>query len=205
MAKAAKGKEKEVKQEVELQPLDLRRTKITLKGQNLLCNRFSPSKKAKMLATQTGEANVGREKRDPKADFEGSLYTLPKKVGRCKYGFPSSAFKKAGVTAAGRFMDGAKMTHMRGAFHIVGDMVPIKCTDGPVMHEATVRNKNGSADFRFRGLFPTWEVELEIEYNARAITLDQLVHSYELAGFGVGVGDWRPEKDGSFGRWEVKR
>ena len=44
---------------------------------------------------------------------------------------------------------------------------------------------------------------LDITYNASAITPAQVVNLLNIGGFGVGVGEWRPEKDGGFGRFHV--
>jgi hypothetical protein len=44
---------------------------------------------------------------------------------------------------------------------------------------------------------------LDIQYNARAISQDQLLNLINLGGFSVGVGEWRPERSGDFGRFRV--
>lgn len=61
----------------------------------------------------------------------------------------------------------------------------------------------GTADIRYRPEFKHWRVKLPIKYNADKISLEQLVNLFNLAGFGVGVGEWRPEKDGQYGMFHV--
>ena len=95
------------------------------------------------------------------------------------------------------------MTEARGAFHIIGELVRI---DGePRMREDMVRVGMGTADIRYRAGFPEWSTTITISYNAGVFTPEQIVNLFNQGGFGVGVGEWRPEKNGPFGRFHVKR
>jgi hypothetical protein len=114
--------------------------------------------------------------------------------------FPTIAFKAAAVRA-GTYAE-QKMTFLRGAFHVIGDWAKVQGSPRP--REDMVRVGMGKADIRYRGEFPDWEVALDVRYNARAIALEQVVNLFSIAGFSVGVGEWRPEKDGSYGTFEVK-
>lgn len=148
-----------------------------------------------MLDKQTKKASRGREAKDPDQDYQDSLYLHPDGG----YGFPSVAFKAAAVRA-GTYAD-LKMTFLRGAFHIPGEMVKIE--GEPTPREDMVRIGMGTADIRYRAEFKQWSARIPVHYNARAITAEQLANLFRIAGFSVGVGEWRPERDGSFGRFEV--
>lgn len=94
------------------------------------------------------------------------------------------------------------MTAARGAFHINGELVPIFGSE-PRMREDMVKIAMGTADVRFRGEFADWWTQLDLSYNAGFFSLDQIVNLLSQAGFGVGVGEWRPERSGSYGRFHV--
>jgi hypothetical protein len=182
---------------VNVPKFDLRQVEITLVGDSsLISHRWDDKAREMMLAKQTKQARQAKEAKDPQRDFEESLYRLPDGG----YGFPAVAFKAAAVGAC-RFSDGIKMTEARGAFHINGDMV--KIIGEPTPREDMVRIGMGTADIRYRGEFKEWRATLGIRYNAAALSLEQIVHLFNLAGFGVGVGEWRPERDGSFGMFHV--
>ena len=122
-----------------------------------------------------------------------------------RYGFPVSGFKNAAVDACS-FMEGQKKTIARGAFHLIDEsgegLVAIKGT--PHMRKDTVRVGMGSADMRYRGSFPVgWKADLKIRYNKNAISAAQIVQLFNTAGFSIGIGDWRPQKDGSYGMFQV--
>lgn len=162
-----------------------------------------------MLDKQMKKAKAAKDAKDPWLDFCDSLYWVSERpakpteqdVERATFGFPCVAFKAAAVGAC-RFSDGIKMTEARGAFHVNGELVPILSAP-PKMRRDTVRVGMGTADVRFRGEFTSWSVDLSVSYNAAALSLEQIVNLFNLAGFGVGVGEWRPEKDGSYGRFHV--
>jgi hypothetical protein len=180
--------------------IDIREIAVTIIGDSpLICHAWSNKAKEMMLRKQMKEAKAGKEAKDPQADYEESLYKLPDGSG---YGFPCVAFKSAAVGAC-RFSDGIKMTEARGAFHVVGELVTIDGT--PRMRQDMVRIGMGTADIRFRGEFPTWRTTLRVQFNATALSPAQIVNLFNIAGFGVGVGEWRPEKDGSYGRFHVAR
>ena len=43
-----------------------------------------------------------------------------------------------------------------------------------------------------------------LEYNAGGeLTLEQIMNVVNLGGYSVGIGEWRPEKDGDFGRYHI--
>lgn len=177
--------------------IDVRYMEITLIGDSpLISHKWSDKAKKQMLDKQMKKAKSGKEAKNPEQDFKDSLYEHPEGG----YGFPCVAFKAAAVGAC-RFADGMKMTEARGAFHVVGELAKIE--GEPTQREDMVRIGMGIADIRHRGEFKTWRTTLTIAFNASAISVEQITNLLNLAGFGVGVGEWRPEKDGPYGRFHV--
>lgn len=186
-------------QVVELKPINIERAVVELVGDSpLIVHAWSAKAKKEMLDKQMKKAKGPKQAKDPEADYEACFYRLPDNSP----GFPTIAFKGAAVSAAGRFADGMKMTEVRGSFHIEGELVEVE--GEPSMREDMVRVGMGTADIRYRPEFKQWKVKLPIRYNADAISLEQIVNLFNMAGFGVGVGEWRPEKDGLFGMFHVK-
>lgn len=179
--------------------IDVRTMELRLVGDSpLICHAWSKKAVQQMLDKQMKKAKAAKEAKNPEQDFRDSLYPMPDGKG---YGFPCVAFKAAAVGAC-RFSDGIKMTEARGAFHVVGELARI---DGePKMRQDMVRVGMGTADVRFRGEFDPWATTLTVSFNAAALSAEQIVNLFNIAGFGVGVGEWRPEKDGSYGRFHVE-
>jgi hypothetical protein len=186
----------------------------------LLVHNFGAKAIRMILDKQTGKAKAGpRALKDPFEDFKESLYLIdakrvPKKrlepgqhwpFVKDTFGFPASGFKKAMVSACS-FVEGIPKTWVRGLVHIHGDLLPITY-EKLVMRQDTVRVGpfgKKSADIRFRGEFHSWSVELRISYNRAAVSPEQIGMLINNAGFSVGVGEWRPEKDGSSGTFAIE-
>jgi len=172
----------------------------------LISHKWSEKAKKEMRDKQMKKKLAPKQAKDPKAEFESSLYLLSNGTHpKGPYGFPAVAFKAAAVRAA-KQVDGMNMTDARGLFYIEpddGDLVKIDSPKPPVMREDMVRLNGKSADIRYRGAFIDWSVLLNVRYNADVISQEQLLNLFELAGFSCGIGEWRMEKGGTFGTFTL--
>ena len=172
----------------------------------LISHKWSEKAKKEMRDKQTKKKLAPKQAKDPKAEFESSLYLLSNGTHpKGPYGFPAVAFKAAAVRAA-KQVDGMNMTDARSLFYIEpddGDLVKIDSPKPPVMREDMVRLNGKSADIRYRGAFIDWSVLLNVRYNADVISQEQLLNLFELAGFSCGIGEWRMEKGGTFGTFTL--
>lgn len=185
--------------QIVLPELDLQRIEITLEGDSpLICHKWSEKAKTEMLNKQMKKAVKAKAAKDPKRDYKESLYEHPEGG----YGFPAVAFKAAAVDACSH-VAGITKVQTRGAFHIDEELVKIK--GRPNMREDMVRVGMGTADIRYRGEFKKWSTSFVIRFNASVLSAEQIVSLFDVAGFGTGVGEWRPQKNGSYGMFHVKR
>jgi hypothetical protein len=190
--------------QIKLPELDIRLTDLYLIGETpLICHAWSEKAKKMILDKQTGVANAGREHKDPEQDFRDSLYDFP----GGGYGFPAIAFKSSAVSAC-TSLGRAAITKVaaRQAFHVMADDPMtglVRLVGTPKMRDDMVRVGMGTADIRFRGQFFPWACNLRIRYNARVLSFEQIANIFNTAGFAVGVGEWRSEKDGGYGQYRV--
>ena len=183
---------------VVLPPLQIETVNVTLIGDTpLIVHRWSEKAKKQMLDKQMKKATAGKEPKDPERDFRESLYVLEDG----SYGFPIIGFKAAAVTACTSIGSMTKVA-ARQAFHVDGEFAIIE-GDEPKMREDMVRVGMGTADIRYRGEFKKWFTTIAVKYNANVMSAEQILNLMQTAGFAVGVGEWRPEKDGQFGRFHV--
>lgn len=195
---------------IELPPLRLERLQVPIVGDSpLICHAWSKKAREAMLAKQMKKATAGRAAKNPWMDFCESLYWLngmpdeptEEDVERGRFGFPAVGFKAAAVTACTSIGSITKVA-ARQSFHIEGEFVEIKGPP-PSMREDVARVGMGTADLRYRGEFMPWSAILPVQFNANVLSAAQVVNLFATAGFAVGVGDWRPERDGVYGRFHV--
>lgn len=184
---------------VKIPPMDIHHLMVQLVGDSaLICHAWSDKAKKMMLDKQMKNAKPAKEAKDPGRDYEDSLYKYP----GGGYGFPTIAFKAAAVDACSH-VDGITKVEARGAFHINGEL--LKINGEPKLREDMVRVGMGTADIRYRGEFNPWSVDVPIRYNASVLSDEQIMHLFEIAGFAIGIGEWRPQRDGMYGLFHVKR
>ena len=140
-----------------------------------------------------------RGKRNPEAEYEMALYG--KENGYWIH--PGSAFKKAMVRAATFVGKDVKMTFLRGAFHVIGSIRIVEGEPEMARHAVVLQGKTMTT--RYRPIFQDWAAEVDILFNEDVISIGQVVNIANVAGFSAGIGDWRPEKDGSHGMFKVDK
>jgi hypothetical protein len=182
---------------------DMRWLEVDVEGTSpLLVSQFTEKAKQQIREAQSGAPKTRkRPPRDPDQEFQDSRYRHPGGGD----GFPSSAFKKAMVSAC-RLVDGLTMTQAWILFRVLGthdvELVKLKVPE-PVKDERAVRQADGGMNLRYRALFPKWSTRLRIRYSADAISAEQLLHLLHRAGESIGVGELRPEHGGNLGCFEI--
>ncbi len=179
---------------------------VTIEGTApLIVHAWSKKAREMMLAAQQGK-KVAKDIKDPDADFAASQYRFTD--GR--HGFPTMAFKSATVKGGGRaFGKAVKMTELRQHLTFMPDghgtdglpLTALDCAE-PVMREDMVRVGMGTADIRYRAMYEKWQAILVVQFLPNVIDLGSIVALID-AGGSNGVGEWRPEKNGSFGTYQV--
>ena len=202
---------KEINTLIQIPELNEKRLTLTIVGDtDLITHKWSERQKKKIREKQAKQAVNAREARDPWQEYCDSVYWLSPMpetptaadIKTAKFGLPSIALKDAAVTACTSVSSVTKIA-ARQCFHVVGEYLEIK-SDPPFMREDPVKIGQGTSDLRYRGCFCNWEITCAVRYNADLLSTEQLVHLFNIAGFAVGLGEWRPEKNGQFGMFHVK-
>lgn len=189
-------------QEIQIPRPNIQFAKITIVGTSpLIFHKWNEKAKRMILDRQQKKAVKARETRNPEEEYEASFY----KNAKGEIAFPATAIKQAIVDST-RNIPSITMTIIRGALFVVGDedgfiKVDYKTKE---MREDMVRVGMGVADIRFRGQVKGWSMDLVIKYNADILSLEQVASLVQYAGFSCGIGEWRPQKNGEYGCFEIK-
>jgi hypothetical protein len=176
----------------------------------LVCHRFSEKAKRQMLDNMQGRKSP-KEPKNPEAEYLAAFYRFkesPPDTDAGPFGMPVIAFKAATVGGA-RFYGQVTMTGLRQMIFIRGpvgtDGQMLAQIDGTPPHprEDIVRVNRSGTDLRYRPEFSEWNTSLAITYLPSLLTRNSVLSLVDAGGLGVGVGEWRPEKGGDFGTYEV--
>ena len=216
---------------VEIRPMELATVEVQIKGTSpLIVHAWDSKAKQMMLDKQMKKATTTKEAKNPVSDFINSMYWLtpmPEQMtvgafskaieGGARFGFPVTAFKQATISGAYRRGYVKDKMSLRGAFFIKSDADMVYTRDGgssmdmieivsdpPIIREDMVKVGMGTADIRYRGEFRNWTATLKIVYDTNGqFSFEQLVSFINVGGWVCGVGEWRPERDGQYGMYQV--
>lgn len=191
--------------QVQIDKIDAETIRVPIVGTTpLIVHRFSEKAKRQMLDAMQGR-RTPKEAKDPQAEYEAAFYRL--KDGTP--GFPVLGFKQATVGGARYYgRNQVTMTGLKSFVFIRGELgddgMQLTAILGePRMREDVVRVNRGGTDLRYRPEFPEWSTVLEITYVKSALTQSSVLSLVDAGGMGVGVGEWRPERDGDFGTYRI--
>ena len=217
---------------IDIKPINIKTIDISIKGVTpLIVHAWSHKAKQEILDKQRGrKVSAKHSIKIPMNDLIESLYWLTNhpELGEtdeeaeqnyrnavdsgAKFGFPVTGIKQAIISGAYRAGLDVKQTELRGTFFLEGateastiDIAEIVGPE-PVIREDMVRvgGLSKSADIRYRGEFRDWQIPLRLKYNAEGkYSLEQILNCVNFGGFVVGIGEWRPERDGQMGMFEL--
>jgi hypothetical protein len=170
----------------------------------LIVHKFSEKARRQMLDNMQGRKSP-KQPKDPDRDYDEAFYRMDDGT----YGFPTIAFKAATVGASRFYGKAVPMTALRQFVFIDGEFSKVdgqrlSRIDGePHMREDVVRVGMGGTDLRYRPEFTEWSTTLTVIYVSSMLTRDSVLSLIDAGGMGVGVGEWRPEKRGDFGTYQI--
>jgi hypothetical protein len=186
-------------------------SKLTLRivGETpLLCHAWSTKalrmieeKQQKKAGTDgEGKSRLPKEARDPDKEVDACYYYTSDN----RLGFPARAIKKACVEAAP--LVGLNKKTVRAGFFILGeDVLPLDLKSAPAKRTDVVRlpSIGRPADIRYRPEFKDWSILLKLKFNRSLFTEEQIINLIRWAGSAIGIGEWRTERDGTHGCFDI--
>lgn len=166
---------------------------------SLLVKRFDEKTQNDIAEKQGGTASRTKAPRNPAEECERARIKNEKGQDCVR-----AIWFKKGVAAMGGYF-GIPRGSIDQAVYIAGDLIPIKSAK-PVMNTARVRVGQGGmakTSLAYRPEFQGWSCKLRIGFDASVLTAHQVITLLAHAGAKNGVGEWRPQKGGDYGRFDV--
>ena len=164
----------------------------------LIQNNFSQKAMEQMLSKHVGRTEE-RKKKNPRQCIEDAK-VLNMRGEVC---IPPTAIKKSMLTALANIKTD-KSWQVKQAVFVDALSVPVKFESmQPRLDMVRTSGVNRVPDVRFRPQFNDWEATVVVVYGSDCVSLDLVLNLLQLAGDGVGIGEWRPEKSGTSGRFRI--
>ena len=186
---------------VTLKPINTKLVSFGIVGTSPLIQHAWSEKAIRQLRMTAAERRKQpKTSREPEAEGEAAMYRLESGAPA----FPLLAFKASLISAAHKDI-GLEKTLVRKSFFLppVPDMLVELEHGGYIIREDLVRVGADQADIRYRPEFQEWRVQLQAIVDFDNLNEGNIINLINRAGFGVGVGEWRPEKGGEYGRFMV--
>jgi hypothetical protein len=205
--------DKEAINAISLEPLALRIAVFEIESLSPMLLQCLSAKSEKQLeegraGTKKKKIDYGTPESQAKDAISGYLVGggFSKPWTKSKIEVPNSWIKKMLINVAGRHVDALKLNTAGGVFQVVESTIAVKHS-GISIHQGWVKvpPKTGAPVLRFRGQLKKWSLSFSIRYNSGMIDAKALAVIIETAGFANGLGDFRPQKDGHYGQFQIKR
>lgn len=174
---------------------------VEIGGESLIQNAFSQKAIEQMLRKHMG-LSVQKEKKVPSKVIEAAIIRNVDDV----VSMPVVAPKAAMLTASGALKTfEKKKTQLKHTLFIQGHSLPVVFEKMiPRMDMVRTSGMSRTPDVRFRPEFRNWKIRMIIVYSDTLYEVETILDLLNRAG-SVGIGEWRPEKMGTHGTFQITR
>ena len=193
--------------------LNLNELRVTIVGITpLVMHNFCNKSKYQLKEIgeiESGMKQGGKKKNiaDPEEDYQNSIYYF---ADGKRGGMPAIAIKSARVYAGYQIFKKPQTQTRAAIFVCPGEQETgnglIEVHGEHRMREDMVRigTINKVASPRYRAEFPEWKMDITIKYFSDVISAEEVIKLLAAAGLASGLGEWRPQKGGQMGMWNVQ-
>lgn len=191
----------------EIAPIKTRRIILNIVGtSHLIMHRFAFKAWQELLLPGRRKNAAEQEtslKHDPITEYRESLYRNRNAKAPTLFHLPSGMIHGA-LTSAALDIPGATKASMERLTSIASLDVHLYGIPQLAMHMVRNSGMNRTPDVRTRPIFRRWAATaIAIEYKTNPLNDSQIINLFAAAGVIIGLGDWRPQKGGPYGKFRI--
>ena len=191
---------------IEIKLITMKRVTVSVVGYSpLIMHRMAPKVMRELLYGRNfknSAALAGTLKHDPLEEFQDALYKTRDLAAATAIHLPGGSFAAA-LSSVATDIPGAARAQIQRLTSVTD--VNVQIYGVPTLRMDMVRQGGISRtpDIRTRPHFEQWCAIFTIEYFGNLLNENTVVNLLAAAGRLRGVGEWRPEKGGQFGKFDV--
>jgi hypothetical protein len=173
----------------------------------LIMHRYSRKAWEELLLPSRKKNQAAKDaslKHDPLNEYRESCYVSRSDDAPTLFHLPTGMIHGA-VKSAALDMAGARKTEV-GRWVSVSGSNTLFLYGVPQLYTAMARNSgmDRTPDVRTRAIFPQWALSgVALDFKLDPLTDASVLNLMAAAGVTVGLGDWRPQRGGSFGKFRL--
>src|SRR5262245_50244211 len=171
----------------------------------LIMHRFDSKAQGELLLPKPKKNRASRAstlKHDPVEEFRASVYLNRDPNVPTAIHFPANAFGSA-IADAAVDIPGSTKAQIQRLCSVCSTEVQIYGVPKLWTRMVRLHDFKNTPDMHTRALFPQWCCRIEVEFVATLLKEGQIANLIAAAGIIRGVGDWRPQKAGQYGKWRL--
>ena len=172
----------------------------------LYLHRFSQKARQELLYPERKKNKAALEralKHDPLKEFRECCYRTADKDSPTLFHIPCGMLNRAMADAAIDLPGSVKKAKIQRMVQIVDlniALFGIPCLDMKMVRSSDM---NRTPDVRTRPLFNEWAAKVTLGFPVGILTQQDVGSLLQAAGMLIGLGDWRPQRGGSNGKFKV--
>ena len=171
----------------------------------VILNRVSEKAVRELLYPSPRKTTADKKnflKHDPLQEYRSSPYVHLSNAEPTRLRIKGASFAEA-LRSVALDIPGSTKTELRRNTSVDGEYVDLFGT--PQLFMTGVRNsdRNKTPDIRTRAILPEWACYVTVSCTTPVMNIHTVAQLLAVAGAMRGVGDWRPEKGGVFGKYEL--
>lgn len=190
-----------------IDPIKTRRIIVNIVGTSpLIMHRFNQKAWQELLLPSGRKNQAALDaglKHDPLTEYRGCFYRNRNPKAPTLFHVPNGMIHGA-LTSAALDIEGVARSKLERLTSIATPDIHLYGVPKLAMHMVRNSDMNRTPDVRTRPVFDRWAISgIAIEYKVNPLGDSQIINLFAAAGVIIGIGDWRPQKGGPFGKFRL--
>lgn len=180
-------------------------TACVLGASPIILNRISEKALHELLYPSPPKSTADKKtsmKHNPLKEYQSSPYKSRSNESPTRLLVRGASFVEA-LRSVALDIPGSNKTEVTRSTSVPGEYVELYGIPKLFMTPARNSDRNRTPDLRTRAIVPEWACYVTVSCTTPVMNINTVAQFLAAAGLMRGIGDWRPEKGGVFGKYQI--